>query len=63
MLGMGRQGAKEFLRLKCVKIWNKIPYHYGNWKYPEIKNTVCKERKRIQVGTFFTVRLAFEGNN
>jgi hypothetical protein len=39
---LGSQIGRDilFFLLKCVKIWNKIPYLYGNWNYSEINKIV-----------------------
>jgi hypothetical protein len=41
-VGHGKVGNFVFL-LKWVKIWNKMPYHFGTLKYPEIKKMFLRE--------------------
>ena len=53
-----------FFIVKCSKIWNKIPYSYGTWKYSEKKKKhLFLKKKIILVGTFFSGQSCWGGTN
>jgi hypothetical protein len=40
-------GTFSFFLLKCITIYNKISYHYGAWKYQEIKKKLFLKKNII----------------
>jgi hypothetical protein len=50
---MGVGYGNYFLLWKCVKIWNKIPYCYGNFEIS--RNILKKQNKTKKTQHFLTV--------